>query len=521
MPALCEPRVGPAPGQPDPGPRLVIQLARLGDFLQTTPLLAALKQSAPRLPLAVLVSPAQAPLARACRWVDEVLSLEPSLVEDAAGAAGEGRRLRLARLQGLLEPLWAYPAGEVLNLNLSRLAALVAQGWSEARLRGWRLQGQSLVGEAWTPFLMRLVSDRRLTRLHLVDILASYGHPPRRPLDRLEHRVGPEAAARAAELLSPHTRPVVLQLGANNDLRRWPVSHFARLARGLLEAGHAVVLVGSGRERVLARRLGRELGGGAGAVLNLMGRTDLATLGGVLAAAALVVSADTGTLHLATAVGSPVLALYMGPAQAHETGPYGPGHLVLQARDQCGPCQEHNPVCRGRAPCRRLITPELVLAAARSLLQGDPATRAVAGREIPSGVDPLEGMQDAFGQRYRHLRPRPLDTATGLALALRRAGRVLLRPGGEVPGMDSLAAELAREHRPAPAEHARQLAGLARAARSLAGAAAAADAGAARRILARAPGLSPLGVLVGPGAPPGLVLACSRAAEVLAAASDL
>ncbi len=521
MLALCEPGPGPAPGRQDPGPRLVIQLARLGDFLQTTPLLAALKRSAPQRPLAVLVRPAQVPLARACSWVDQVLSLDPVLVEDAAGAAGEGARLRLARLLGLLEPVWRYPAGEVLNLNLSRLAALVARGWSGARLGGWRLEGGALVGEPWTPFLMRLVGDRRLTRLHLVDILASYGRPPHRPLDRLDHRLSPEAAARAAELLPPGDRPVVLQLGANNDLRRWPVRYFARLARGLTEAGHPVVLVGSSRERVLARRLGRELGRPAGAVCDLMGRTDLATLGGVLASAALVVSADTGTLHLATAVGTPVLALYMGPAQAHETGPYGAGHLVLQARDHCGPCQEHNPACGGKAPCRRLITPGLALAAARGLMRGDPAPRAVAGQEIPAGVDPLEGVQDQFGQRYRHLRPRPLDTATGLALALRQAGRVLLRPEGDIPGMEALAGELAGEHRPAPEQHARHLAGLARAARRLAGAAAAGDTPAAERILAQAPGLSPLGVLVGPGAPPGLVSACTRAAEALAAASDL
>ena len=521
MLALCEPGAAPAAGRKQKGPRLVIQLARLGDFLQTTPLLAALKQAHPQSPLAVLVSPAQAPLARACAWVDRVLTLDTALVEDAAGAKGESPRLRLARLCGLLGPLWSFPAAEVFNLNLSRLTAALAQGWPEARRRGWRLQAGSLVGEPWAPFLMHLVGDRRLTRLHLVDILASYAQPARRPLDRLDHRVAPGAAARAGELLPPGARPVVLQLGANNDLRRWPLEFFAGLARGLLDLGAPVVLVGSGRERVLARRLLRSLGGAAPGVRDLMGRTDLATLGGVLARAALVISADTGTLHLATAVGAPVLALYMGPAQAHETGPYGAGHLVLQARDQCGPCQEHDPVCQGRAPCRRLITPELALAAAQALLEGKDAAQALVGLEIPPGVDPLEGVLDAFGQRYRHLRPRPLDTATGLALALRQAGRLLLRPAGEKPSPRDLERELAQEHRPAPGEHARGLAGLARAARSLAGAAAAGDGQAARRILAQAPGLASLGALVGPGAPEALAPACLEAARVLEMASDI
>ena len=140
----------------------------------------------------------------------------------------------------------------------------------------------------------------------------------------------------------------------------------------------------------------------------------------------LVMSADTGTLHLATAVGAKVLALFMGPAQLFETGPYGAGHLVIQARDHCGPCQEQNPVCRGKAPCRRLIPPGAVIRAAQGLLAGDKADKAVAGIGFPPGVKAYAGSLGRFGQSYLPLHPAPLEAEDCLAFGLKQAGLALL-----------------------------------------------------------------------------------------------
>lgn len=493
---------------------MVIQLARLGDFLQTTPLLAALRAGHPQARIAVAVAPAVLPLARACRYVDQAHGLDPAHLQDAAAGPASLPHLALARLGGLCAPLWADQAQEVYNLNLSHLAAGLAAGWPGARLKGWRPDPATggLIGEAWTPFVMHMVADRRLTRLHLCDILASYASPAGPPLSRLDHQVEPQALAQAQALLPAEGPRVVLQLGANHDLRRWPIESFAQLARGLAGQGARLVLSGGDGERPLGRRLAQALGPAA-PLTDLMGQTDLGTLAGVLATADLVVSADTGTLHLACAVGARVLALFMGPAQVHETGPYGPGHLVLQARDACGPCLEDRPACQGQAPCRRLIAPAAALTAAMRLLQGASAELAAAGLDLPPGVEALVGEMDGFGQRYRPLAARPLDQTSGLALALRQAGRRLLRPG-QAPGQ-AWRRELRAEHLPPNQDHKPALAGLATAAGALARAAAQHDTAAAARLLAQAPGLAPLARLVGPLAPPGLELACSEAAQVL------
>lgn len=492
--------------------KLVIQLARLGDFLQTTPLLAALGKPD------VLVTPAQAPLARACRYRGQVLILDPATLEDAANSQ-DAQTLQLARLQGVLAPFWRKPITEIYNLNLSALCASLAAGWPKAKLRGWHWDDGKLAGEDWSPFMMGMVADRRLTRLHLTDILASYADPSGPPLERLDHQVDQAARQRAAALLPPGRPLVALQLGANNDLRRWPIASFAALAQELMAQGASIVLVGSSRERVLGRRLKREMGAAGDEVCELMGRTDLLTLAAVLEASDLVISADTGSLHLATAVGARVLALYMGPAQVHETGPYGHGHLVLQARDKCGPCQENAPVCEGRAPCRALIAPQAALKAAMALLQGSSAQGAARSLDLPAGVAALAGELDRFGQRYRYLAPQPLSTGAGLALALREAGRLLLRPRYEFISSE-ITEELTSEYRPTVESARQELQGLAKAAEQLAFAFDAGDSSAVQRVLKVAPGLKALGKAASGAPPAGLSQACRASSAVLQLAAD-
>lgn len=500
----------------------MIQLARLGDFLQTTLLLHVLKQSYPEYPLTALVTPAQAPLAHGCRAVDRVVELEAGALLKLMAQDDLPDEERRAKWQRLTQPLEGLAPHEIYNLNLSSLGASLAAQWPEAKKHAWRLSGdgKGIKGEPWTRFVMNLVTDRRLTRLHLTDILASYGEPQGPVLKRLDYQPTDEHL-RLAQRLLPQKRPVVvLQLGANSPLRRWPVEFFADLAQGLIQHEAWPVLTGSLNEAPLGRRLKRILGPLSRRVIDLMGKTDLPTLGGVLASAQLVVSGDTGTLHLATTVGAPVLALFMGPAVAHETGPYGAGHLVLQARDMCGPCQEQNPACGGKAPCRRLITPQAALAAGLGILAGDDSAGLGAGLYLNPGVDALVGVLDGFGQRYRPLRPRPVELAEGLALALREAGRVLLR-GAYEPKRAEMAAELRSEHLPPTPKDKASLEGLAQAGFELAEASSQGDAGRAERIIRRAPGLRFLQALVGADQPLRLDKACLTAARVLTAASKL
>jgi ADP-heptose:LPS heptosyltransferase len=376
---------------------LVIQMAKLGDFIQSTPFLAALHSSWPGRTIT---------LAGSEEMVLEAARLSPLVGETLA--IGPGRP----------DPEGEFEAVYHLNsaLPAARLAARVRAGQRFGPLA----EGDTLRFTPVQEFLLAVMAEgRRLGRFNLADVWQALapGAGPRPllwpPPPRAERGPGPR---------------IGLHLGARNHLRRWPVEYFARLARALSPG--EFVLTGSRGEKALGAKF-EKLGPPA---LNLMGASDLSELGRVLAGQDLLVTADTGALHLAAALGTPTLALFFGPAYGPETGPYGPGHLIYQAEAPCGPCREGT--CRLRQ-CLALPDPDMAARLAAALLQGREETP-----EPPPGHRVWRTGLDAFGQRLLPLGRPPLTAAEALALALTWAGQTVLRPNFEPswPGLAELAA---------------------------------------------------------------------------------
>ncbi|MFH1092082.1 MAG: hypothetical protein V1742_10995, partial [Pseudomonadota bacterium] len=130
---------------------------------------------------------------------------------------------------------------------------------------------------------------------------------------------------------------------------------------------------------------------------------------------------------LAAAVGAPILALFMGPALCHETGPYAAGHVILQARTACSPCSEGRAAC-GDYSCRQIIRPETCFQAAMWLLNQGQGFGPPLDDPGPE-VQVLVSRFDEFGVIYQPLAPTPLDAEELLAMAYREAGREFVRPG--------------------------------------------------------------------------------------------
>jgi ADP-heptose:LPS heptosyltransferase len=140
---------------------------------------------------------------------------------------------------------------------------------------------------------------------------------------RLVEWVGGPCDKRDLALRSPAAPPppeglTVVHPGAAKASRRWPFDRWAAVVSRLTAGGHRVVITGSAEERPLCRRLARDAGLPGPAVL--AGRTDVASLAGLIAAARCVLSGDTGVAHLAFAYGTPSITLY-GPTPPHLWGP--------------------------------------------------------------------------------------------------------------------------------------------------------------------------------------------------------
>jgi len=147
------------------------------------------------------------------------------------------------------------------------------------------------------------------------------------------------------------------------ETKLWPNKKFARLADGLIDAYDAKILfTGGSGDRQTIQNIVSAMNGRA---VNLAGDTTLNMLATLYEKMDVVVSTDTGPMHMAAAVGTPVVALF-GPTAPWRTGPYGSDHQVIQAGLECRPCFKRK--CETKE-CMKLISVEQVLDATFSLLK--------------------------------------------------------------------------------------------------------------------------------------------------------
>jgi heptosyltransferase-2 len=159
------------------------------------------------------------------------------------------------------------------------------------------------------------------------------------PVERVRLQIDPEASARAEEKLRGlgATGPrVALAAGASYGAAKcWPAERYAEVADRLIERyGATVVLLGTPAEREIGERI-------AGAMrsrpVNLIGQTGTADLGAMLGACRLFVGNDSGAMHVAAAVGLPVVAVF-GSTDPDGTAPLTPERVIVRHRVSCSPC---------------------------------------------------------------------------------------------------------------------------------------------------------------------------------------
>ncbi len=187
------------------------------------------------------------------------------------------------------------------------------------------------------------------------------------------------AAARLAWRLpsADNENLVVLHPGSGDNFpgRRWPAQYFGEVARRLRTAGYTVVVTGSHPERALAAKVMAAAGPG---VRNFAGRLTLSELVALLARSALLISNDTGPVHLASALHVPVVAMF-GPNTPELYGPRSPGSVAFYEPPPCAPCitNYNYKTSRCRNPvCMQRIDVERVTAAAMNALETRRSDRA-------------------------------------------------------------------------------------------------------------------------------------------------
>lgn len=342
---------------PDAGSIVVIQTQRMGDLILTYPLLLWLSRRYPGCRLTVVAEPTfAAPLAP--------LSPPADYLPLARGGELAGREHALVINCGI-RPEAARLAGE---LRAARRLGPVADTAGTVRV----------VGD-WQLYRASVVHNNRHNRFHWAELNALDAVP----VADMAGTVWP-----APRTGGPGRRRVGIFVGASERDKRPSVAFTAGLARELARRGLVPVLLGGPGEVELGAEAARRAGIPVTDLCGRLGLKELAVLGQDMA---LLVTPDTGPMHLAAWTGWRVLNLSIGPVNAHETGPYQPGHFVLRPRLSCRGCWE----CVREGPaCRAGLDPARVAYVASRLARGEDDR--LAGARLP-GYELLRTGRDAIG----------------------------------------------------------------------------------------------------------------------------
>jgi len=333
--------------------RLVILAPNwLGDAVMALPAVADVHRAAPDAVITVAARAAVAPLFRLVPHVSEIVVLErPASV----GRVSSWRAVGAELAGGGFDTAILLPNS--LHAALVAMRAGIPERWGYRA--HWRGQ-----------LLTRAVAPTR--GLHQVDYYQHLVHGLGFPNGPIEPRVTVTAAERGAgaRVLGDagwdcRAPLVALAPGAAfGGAKRWPPARFAALADSLMADGVKTVLIGSTADAGTGAEVLRAATG-SGGILNLIGRTDLPTLAGVMAACRALVTNDSGAMHLGAAVGIRVTGVF-GPTSEDATRPMGDGHTVVTHPVWCRPCMLRE--CPLDHACLLGIGVDAVLDAARRSL---------------------------------------------------------------------------------------------------------------------------------------------------------
>jgi heptosyltransferase-2 len=324
---------------------LIVAPNWIGDALLAQPLFARLRKKLPSVVIDALAPPWTAPVLRRMPEIDDVIEAPFDHGELALFARWRlGRRLRLRRYdQAIVLP----------NTFKSALVPLFAGIPLRTGFVGESRYGLLNVVHKLDAKGIPLMAER------YAKLAEKPGTKPALPLPETRLRI--DAANLALDLgrfgLS-RARPVIAFCpGAEyGPSKRWPARHFAALAKKLAAMGYAVWLFGSGKDRAIGHEIAVA---SEGAAINLCGRTDLASAIDLLSLAEVVVSNDSGLMHVAAGLGRPVVALYGSSSHEH-TPPLTSRRRIVRTGIECSPCFAREcPL--GHFKCMNELAPERVM----------------------------------------------------------------------------------------------------------------------------------------------------------------
>jgi ADP-heptose:LPS heptosyltransferase len=307
---------------------LLLRLERIGDLLMALEAIADVVAATAGAEIDLAVGSWNAAIANAIPGIRRVETLDASWL--SRGEQGDGLLTLVSRARR-----WrARQYDLAINFEPDVRSHLVMAAAGAARTAGFSSGGGGPLLDVALAFDPRARTSDNTRRL----VAAVLDVPARRSHARLE--LPEDARLRAQQLLSPAAtagRPLVgVHASGGREIKQWPPERFGEVAKRLAEHhGATIVLTGSAGDRSLVDQARRAMG--QAPVLDLSGSLDLLTLAAVLEHLQVYVTGDTGPMHLAAAVGTPVVAVF-GPSDPVRYAPADPRHRIVRIDLPCSPC---------------------------------------------------------------------------------------------------------------------------------------------------------------------------------------
>jgi len=345
---------------------LLLRLERIGDLLMTLGAVRQARRMAPDATIDLVVGTWNEPLARLIREVDRVETLDAPWL--SRRASGEGVAGLLARARGWRSRRYDLAINFEGDIRSHLLMALsgarrtvgfdMAGGGplltdrvtynprehvaANAMRLVERAFGSASPGDSRTPELQRQAAGLPVPEAAGSRAAALLGLPTSAATARARPPCPPGTARTGSPIL------IGLHAGGGREIKQWDLGRAAEVATRLARSyGAAIVLTGSAADRPAVDRVKSGLAAGL-KVIDLAGSLDLVMLAAVLERLDVLVTPDTGPMHLAAAVGTPIVAIF-GPSDPARWGPLSPSARVVRVDLPCSPCN------RIRVPPRRCV----------------------------------------------------------------------------------------------------------------------------------------------------------------------
>ncbi len=343
---------------------LILSMTRMGDMIQTTPLIRGLKEKYPTAKITLLVTSDFASAVPLIPDVDESIVIDLRQF-DKQDNWEDLSWIKIYRyLEKSLEDIKSRNFDLLVNLSHSKFSALMVRYLGIKNVVGFYCNdiGNRMTGHPWMQYFSVEVFNRKYNEFNLVEIFSRSG--------------GVDVRGCAIEVVRPQNQLSVdtlmsskfgeedilvgFQAGSSLEGRRWPVRSFANLADMLIEDLNArIIIFGVDSENEVAEEI-KNLAKNKDRISNLAGKTNLSELSRLLEKCKYLVTNDTGTMHLAAALGTKIVGLFFAHAHPYETAPFSPGHLIFQARISCAPCSYgvhcNNIVCIDKVRPQHLLS---------------------------------------------------------------------------------------------------------------------------------------------------------------------